>query len=86
MKCKDCKQEMLNADSCTLDEIKINGTWYKRNTSYHDVNDRCHDCNIINGNIHHFGCDIERCPECGKQIISCKCKKEALKRIKRCPV
>jgi hypothetical protein len=33
----------------------------------------CHDCEVEEGNIHHLGCDMERCPFCGGQLISCDC-------------
>jgi len=38
----------------------------------------CHDCGIENkeGNVHHFGCDVEKCPKCKDQFAFCKCKKE----------
>ena len=70
-KCKDCEQEMQTADSCTWPVVVIEGKEYQRNTEYHDINDRCHDCGIVNGKIHHLGCDMERCPVCGGQLISC---------------
>lgn len=37
---------------------------------------RCHDCNIENGGVHHPGCNAERCPKCGGQLISCGCLDE----------
>jgi hypothetical protein len=69
--CNDCKQEMREAKSCILPDVEIEGKWYKRNIQYHDINIKCHDCGIVNGNIHHFGCDMERCPVCKGQLISC---------------
>jgi len=78
VKCADCNLEMLNPNTqtCYFPAINIEGKWYWRDREYYDVNERCHDCNIVNkkGNIHHFGCDVERCPKCGKQLISCDCK------------
>lgn len=73
--CQECKQQMTTATSCTYPYIKLDGKWYKRNTSYYDVNRRCHDCGIVNhhGNVHHYGCDMERCPKCKGQLISCGC-------------
>ncbi|MDQ3322838.1 MAG: hypothetical protein M3525_10495 [Acidobacteriota bacterium] len=34
---------------------------------------RCHDCNIAPEGFHHPGCDMERCPNCRGQLISCGC-------------
>ena len=34
---------------------------------------RCHDCRAVPGAVHHHGCDMERCPACGEQSISCGC-------------
>ncbi len=38
--------------------------------------ERCHDCNVTEGGYHHPNCDIERCPRCGGQLISCGCLDE----------
>lgn len=50
------------------------GVWMVRDTSHFDEEyGRCHDCNAIHGQIHHPGCDVERCPRCHGQMISCDC-------------
>jgi hypothetical protein len=40
--------------------------------------DFCGDCGVREGEIHHFGCDMERCPFCGCQLISCECDYDKL--------
>jgi len=81
--CSACGKEMLDAktESCDQNILIIaekNGfilERYYRDTTYFDENERCHDCNILNksGNVHHWGCDMERCPKCGLQLLSCSC-------------
>lgn len=39
---------------------------------------RCHDCNVQEGELHKLGCDMERCPFCGNQLIACGCCYEKL--------
>lgn len=77
VKCEDCQEEMRDkhTTTCTIGKIKIKEKFYNRDSSYFDVNKRCHDCNIenIEGNFHHFRCDMERCPKCKGQLITCGC-------------
>jgi len=34
---------------------------------------KCHDCGVSEGMLHELGCDMERCPFCGMQLIGCGC-------------
>lgn len=80
--CSTCSQEMLTADGCTKNlTVK-----YKRpgrpgrlgdpeimTTIEVKGKEPCHDCNAKPAHKHHPGCDMERCPKCKGQLISCRC-------------
>ena len=34
----------------------------------------CGDCAVEEGRVHELGCDMERCPFCGRQLMSCGCE------------
>ena len=45
--------------------------WYEDAT---DENTSCGDCGCKLDEQHYMSCDIERCPACGMQLISCDCQ------------
>ena len=78
MECEYCKKEMGKVDGCVEGKIVIKNTIYKRieygnETGNTEVEDRCHDCGVKKGYFHHFRCDVEQCPRCKKQLLSCNC-------------
>lgn len=50
-------------DGKSLDSIPYNGNY----------GDRCPDCKVEEDGFHHPNCDIEKCPRCECQLISCDC-------------
>ena len=64
-------QEML--------DYSIGGTLYPRVRYGAEAEDwgadrvPCHDCSVIKGQLHVPSCDVERCPVCGGQVITCEC-------------
>lgn len=81
-KCEVCHREMLNGAGCAVSKIHIGGKVYERipvggKSDWGEkggMNYVCHDCAAKQGTYHHWGCDIERCPVCGRQLISCDCE------------
>lgn len=69
--CNACKQEMKPGVSCTLTHYE--GEVQERVVYPLGEDSNCHDCNTPPGGLHHPGCDMERCPICKGQLITCSC-------------
>ena len=67
--CTWCKQEMTTGASCTLDAIHQRGTA----RPLLPATERCGDCGVSAGLLHHLGCDQQRCPCCWRQLVACGC-------------
>jgi hypothetical protein len=75
--CGWCNGEMTTALSCVV------STFHRNGRRFHMVpfgdepgrtsRDQCGDCGVNRGGWHHPGCDLQQCPACGRQLISCGC-------------
>ena len=80
--CSDCGREMTPGTGCGCSQVSLGGKTYERIRAGDDRDfdpdmadgDVCHDCNAGLGQYHHSGCDAERCPCCGGQLLSCDCE------------
>lgn len=77
--CEMCNQEMTTANGCTELTINVNNKEMGRmaygteDGAIRWKHERCHDCGAKWAHKHHPGCDMEECPSCHGQLISCDC-------------
>jgi hypothetical protein len=76
--CSWCDQEMLTAESCVVAVVHIAGRPvdmipYGSEPGLRRGVAPCGDCGVRRGHWHHPGCDLQRCPVCHRQLMSCGC-------------
>ncbi len=78
--CTYCGREMRTATSCKRTPWILQGREYapipygeEERTEGGHLYHRCPDCGVARGGFHHPACDIEECPRCHQQLISCGC-------------
>lgn len=81
--CDYCHGDMLKIPGCVRVSIVHKGKEYEpikfgaeNNLFAAKPDTRCGDCGALYGHYHHPGCDLERCPVCGSQLLSCGCVDE----------
>lgn len=73
MKCNICDKEMEQGGACSGALIEFPDGQKLAPLVYVGPGHNCHDCGVRVLQPHHSGCDMERCPRCGGQLISCGC-------------
>ncbi len=85
--CSACERDRVTAFACSAAAVYIiDGREYLRVPFGKEVFwpadspimqlRRCRDCNVFQGSVHHVGCDVEECPNCHRQAITCGCLDE----------
>jgi hypothetical protein len=80
--CDYCEQDMLTAESCVFSKYEIEGESFSpvpfgaESGGWNPEGMVCHDCGVAPYAFHHPGCDVEECPRCRMQLISCDCDSE----------
>jgi hypothetical protein len=77
-KCGECGYEMNEGHPCTYIYMKDSKGMSRRGMAEEFP---CHDCGATlkkGEGCHHWGCDMERCPRCGNQLLMCECWEDSV--------
>jgi hypothetical protein len=82
--CSLCNLEMREKVSCVSTSVLTNSgvcvpIRYGEERRFKMKSANCGDCGAPRGGFHHRGCDLERCPRCSGQLISCGCDETDLR-------
>jgi len=76
--CQDCNKDMRTGSSCVPLKLHYKNKTISRIRYGQEKSDwgaksgmNCGDCNVKPGGYHHYGCDVQRCPIDGRQLMSC---------------
>ena len=77
--CTFCELEMTTARSCTVEVFHRDGRpvplmRYGSEPDWPHPPPKCGDCGVALGGLHHPGCDLQCCPRCAGQLLSCGCR------------
>lgn len=77
--CNWCGSEMTTGRSCVVAAMHRDGRRLDLPPFGHEPGRRssaarCGDCGVAVGGWHHPGCDLQQCPSCGDQLLSCGCR------------
>lgn len=67
-------QSFTRFEGDTKDRIPFgSGSLSVDSDDYADERKYCHDCGVMKGELHVYGCDSETCPMCSGQAFCCGC-------------
>ncbi len=78
--CTYCGNDMIHGTSCSEEPLRLRGVdlppirWGDESGyPFDEMTERCGDCGVPKGAVHHHGCDLEQCPACKRQLLTCAC-------------
>jgi hypothetical protein len=77
--CSWCLAEMTTAKSCTVEAFHRDGRRVDLipcgcERGWPRTSNTCGDCGVARSGWRHPGCDLQRCPACSGQMLSCGCR------------